>query len=354
MQTRFNQHQCADCCLKHLAAAGTIAREILNGYNTAEYAFYLLGNLNEAEEQLAALDPLTANAIRQLRKAFLPEGLKTDITRKRLDYLLEIASSVDAKSRKGLYRSGAACRCSSSATDVIIPLRSGGSPFGDRELRLALRSIEKNLKGFRKVCIGSSKLPAWVTGVEFVETGDVFPRKQMNIHYAIRSILKTPGIAEDVIFWADDNVLLKECHVRDLPLLVRRDDLMTFSNAPCERIWHRSLKQTGLALVEKGKTSANFEAHTPIKFNREKYLMLEREFDFYSGVGLCYISLYCNYYNLKPTGLMTQYKATFENEKVDAAALNGKMFAGYCDAGAKAGALELLENLFPEPSRFEI
>ena len=353
MATRYNQHSCADCGLKHLASAGTIAREILNGYDTPEYAFYLLGNLNEAEEQLVQFDPLSANAIRQLRKALLPSGLKTDITRQRLDYLFEIARWVDIKIQKGFYRQRP-CRCNPSDIDIIIPLRAGGSVSGDRELRLALRSIDKNLRGFRKIYIASRQLPPWVTGVEFVKTEDIFPRKQMNIHYAIRSMLKTPGIAGEVIFWADDNVLLRECHVRDLPLAGRRDDLLGFSNAPEARVWHRSLKNTGLLLAQANRATTNFEAHTPIVFNREKYLALEQNFDFYNDVGLCYISLYCNFYNLQPTGHMSQYKATFESEKVSEDALTGKLFAGYCDTGAKAGALPMLEKRFPEPSRFEI
>lgn len=352
MQTPYNQHFCADCSLKHLASAAVLAGEILNGYNTPEYAFYLLGNLNEAEEQLSGIDPVIANALRQLRKALLPEGLTVDITPERLNYMREIARWIDARIQNGFYR-GKHCRCSAAETDIIIPLRTNGSPFGDRELRLALRSIAKYLRGFRNVFVAAKKLPPWLTGVEFIPVGDVFPRKQMNIHHALRTMLKTPGIAGEVIFWADDNVLLSPCHVKDLPLTGRRDDLLTYSDAPDAKIWHRSLKETGLQLAAQGRKTVNFEAHTPVLFNRDKYLALERVFDFYSGVGLCYISLYFNYYGFTPDGPMNRYKATFESENVPPDALNGKLFAGYSDTGAKAGALALLETRFPEPSRFE-
>ena len=352
METRYNKHLCADCCLKHLASAGAIAKEILNGYDTAEYAFYLLGNLNEAEEQLAGLDPLSANAIRQLRRALLPDGLKAEITRERLDYLMEIAKWIDKRKQNGFY-SRTPCRCGQAERDIIIPLRTDGSPFGNRELRLALRSIDRYLKGYRKVFIAARELPEWVTGVTFVKTEDVFPRKQMNIHHAVRSMLKSPGIADEAVFWADDNVLLKECHVNDLPLPGRKDDLLGYSSASSARVWHRSLKETGLRLAAAGKTTINFEAHTPVTFDRRKYLALEQEFDFYCGVGLCYISLYCNFYGLQPTGPMSRYKATFEGRTFSAEALQGKMFAGYCDSGAAAGALEYMEKLFPDPSRFE-
>ena len=348
----LNEHTCADCSLKHLAAAGVILQEMLNGYNLDTYAYYLLGNLNEAEEQIISVDPAAANAIRQLRRALFPSGLTAELSAARADYLREIALGIHQKSRLGLYQREI-CACNSKGTDIVIPLKTGGSPFGDMELKLALRSIEKNLTGYNQIFIAARKLPAWIQHVEFVKTEDLHPRKQMNIHDAIKKALRTPGLSDEIIFWADDNILLTSCHVRDLPLAGRKDDLLCYSNAPDAKVWHQSLKNTGITLQAHHRKTTNFEAHTPVKFSRRKYLELEKIFDFDSGVGLCYISLYCNYFQQEPTVQMQEVKVTYEKPQIDKTALQGKLFAGYNDAGARAGALTLFESLFPQPSRYE-
>lgn len=67
----INRHNCVQCCIKHLASAAVIAREIRNGYNTPEYRFYFIGNPERSagadqrnrSETLAA-DPHTAAQIR--------------------------------------------------------------------------------------------------------------------------------------------------------------------------------------------------------------------------------------------------------------------------------------------------
>ena len=60
----INRHNCLSCAVKHLASAAAIAREMITGYDTADYRLYLVGNLNEAQEQLTGIDPEMANLVR--------------------------------------------------------------------------------------------------------------------------------------------------------------------------------------------------------------------------------------------------------------------------------------------------
>lgn len=80
---------------------------------------------------------------------------------------------------------GKRCRCSDKAIDILIPLRSDGSRNGNLELKLALRSIERNLTGFRKIWIASKECPAGFERIGHIAAPDDRPRKQMNIHRAI-------------------------------------------------------------------------------------------------------------------------------------------------------------------------
>lgn len=386
----INRHNCLSCAVKHLASAAAIAREMITGYDTADYRLYLVGNLNEAQEQLTGIDPEMANLVRQVRLWVAPDRLEIAMTPEKLQAIETLGrvaakrnpaggTAVPAKEGKGAAAlQPPPCRCSGAAAassaepwkqpgrkfqpgprpvpgsiDIIIPLRADGSAQANDELRIALRSIEKHLRNYRDIYLVSSREPAGFSGFRFVRCADQYPRKQMNIHAAICAALRTPGISNEVIFWADDNVLLADLDAADLPVAVRPDDLLNFSNAPDARVWHRSLRNTGEALRRAGYPSVNYEAHTPVRFQREKYLALESEFNFFEEVGLCYISLYLNRYGVINPLPMRQIKATFESPKVDPKALDGKLFAGFSDGGVEGGILSVLRARFPRRSRFE-
>ncbi len=359
----INRHNCVQCCIKHLASAAVIAREIRNGYNTPEYRFYFIGNLNEAQEQISGIDPKLSRLIRTLRLKSAPAGLDAEIADSTIRLLERIAQALDFRQKHGVYTgnpdetvrkyAGKRCRCTDKAIDILIPLRSDGSRNGNLELKLALRSIERNLTGFRKIWIASKERPAGFERIGHIAAPDDRPRKQMNIHRAILAALRNPEVADEIIFWADDNVLLAPLHASELPVAVRDDALTGFSNAPDARIWHRSLRQTGDALLAKGLPTVNYEAHTPVRFNRRNYLALAGEFDFDSGVGLCYISLYLNRYGAPGPVPMRTIKATAETDRFNPESLEGKLFAGFNDTGLENGAGETLLKRFPERSRYE-
>ena len=277
----INRHNCLNCAVKHLASAAAIAREMLTGYDTPEYRLYLLGNLNEAQEQLTGIDVELANLVRQVRLWIAPDRLEITITQEKLQ-AIETLGKVVAKRPASLPAPKAGepaappaippCRCSESGSraatpwknpgrkfqpgprpvpgsiDIILPLRADGSAQANDELRIALRSIEKHLRNYRDIYLISSREPEGFSGYRFVRCSDQYPRKQMNIHAAICAALRTPGISSEVIFWADDNVLLDDLDAADLPVVARVDDLLNFSNAPDARVWHRSLRNTGEAL----------------------------------------------------------------------------------------------------------
>ena len=99
-----NQHSCVDCAIKHLASAVVIAREILTGYNTPQYRLTLIGNLNEAQEQLSGIDPKLANHIRSLRLKLAPEGLELAFDQSMIRRIELCALAADWRQRHGLYR----------------------------------------------------------------------------------------------------------------------------------------------------------------------------------------------------------------------------------------------------------
>ncbi|MDD3887001.1 MAG: hypothetical protein PHI35_09010, partial [Victivallaceae bacterium] len=274
---------CADCAVKHLAAACVIGREILAGCPERQHLLYWLGHLVEAEEQLLGADPELARAIRALRRAAVDSGLKSRLAVEKVQRLETLAQAVAAKTELGLYRRR--CDCG-RPVDVLIPLREGGSRHGDAELALAVRSIRLFLSGVRRIVVAGAAPPENLPhGAEFFCVPDVYNRKQMNIHHALCAAMRGAGLAGPVLFWADDNVLLRKATAAGLPTAVRADGLEKYAGRS-DTVWVRSLADTGTALAARGKKTLNFEAHTPVRFDCEKYLALDRLYDFYTGVGL--------------------------------------------------------------------
>jgi hypothetical protein len=80
---RINMHDCINCTKKHLSSAIVIMNEILNGYKATDHEIYLMGNLNEASEQITGFSLEISNALRDLRvdifetkKKLFPEHLE--------------------------------------------------------------------------------------------------------------------------------------------------------------------------------------------------------------------------------------------------------------------------------------
>lgn len=237
--------------------------------------------------------------------------------------------------------------------DVLIPLRAGGSKLDNSELRMALRSIEQNLSGYRNIIIVSSKRPDGFDNYRFVKCADSYTYKQKNIHTALKTVMSLPDVTEDVLFWADDNILLQPMKVSDIPRVHRPQNMMHFPNRPTDRWWYRSLRNTAEALKAHGKPWTNYEAHTPILFNCKKYLELEKTYDFMAEAGMCYISLYLNHYGVPSSVPIEQIKKTFERPGATVESFGDAKFIGYNDGGALGGLIRALTRVFPTASKYE-
>lgn len=326
---------CAECAYKHMTAAFALAREI--GYEEKNEP-YIVGELQLAGWHLSIRHPNLAMQIREIRIHW--EMGRYALAATRWEPLIgEI---------RDIMRANATAE-ETGEFDVFIPLKAGGTAALDQELRYALRSIEMNLKNYRKIWIAGTKAPSWLTGVEFIRINEPRRIKQMNIHDAIKTVFMQPGCAENLIFWADDNVAIQPVDAANFPIVSTGENLL--KNDSSEAWWPRTLRLTGETLIARGMPTVNYEAHTPVAFNRTRYMQLDREFDYYSKAdGLCYISMYLNRYRVTPTHTQQEIKATFRGNQESTA---GKTFIGYTDAAVKTGILEMFAELFPAPSKYE-
>jgi len=371
---------------RHLAGARTLLADLSFGKGSQRQHTELAGHLSHAAAALAAIHPEMGGFIRQFyHKLFCDKLFEAEISEESIIRIDRFVHQIRVRYEHGVYSGtpdeyaktmlielagprqsfqlsdGAPpCLCRQQSApaaeliDILIPLNAGGSKADNLELKIALRSIEKNLSGFRRIFVVSSRPPEGFRNLGFVECQDKYKRKQMNIHSALLTAFAADELAENVIFWADDNVLLEPLAANKLPVVHRRENLLTFSNAPDAKVWHKSVRDTGEILKEHGYETVNFESHTPVMFQKSKYLALDRQFDFYVKAGLCYISLYLNVYPPAESVLMQQVKATFENHNIDCTKIDGKLFVGFNDTGFRSGVGEELLRRFPDPSQYEV
>ena len=95
--------------------------------------------------------------------------------------------------------------------DIIIPLGSGSQSNND-ELKILLRSLEKNGRNFRNIIVVTDSPPAWLTNAKVVPVSDELKHnKDGNI---IRKVLSALTVCYDItpefVWTADDCAILKE------------------------------------------------------------------------------------------------------------------------------------------------
>ena len=351
--------KCAECVLKHLAAALSYAKEVQSGHgrnSELDHRPDLLGELVNAEHHLKLLDPGLYQAANSLRKRLQINGVNPGLGEN--EYIRRLWKITENKYTPGSYASEKNSGCipcgkkKSSTVDIVIPLAEKGA-HDNLELRYALRSIEKYAHGIRDVIVVGRNVPDWVRNVKIIDSVADSNRKNITL-FRKRLAAATKSNADYNLYWCDDYVLLKAMNMMNIPVLRNSKNLLDYSGT---RVWHQCLKATGEALRKHSKTTMNCESHTPSLNDRGKFIQLaeifkdERE----TEPGLTVCGLYHNYFGSRMLE-MNKFKATFE-KTVELSEVKektkGRIFLGYNDKGFESGVKDFLAEKFPNKSKYE-
>jgi hypothetical protein len=110
---------------------------------------------------------------------------------------------------------------------LIIPLKAQESYQGHNdELKILLRSVEKNVGRCSCVCIVADRLPEWLNakadGLRWVRQGDPYTQcKDANLFLKMRVAIQVLGLSgqDRWCFSADDGAFLQPCDLPTLPLI---------------------------------------------------------------------------------------------------------------------------------------
>ena len=165
--------------------------------------------------------------------------------------------------------------------DLIIPLGNGSKSDND-ELKILLRSVEKNGVGVRDVVVVTDVPPKWLTGVRIVDQGDPLSKnKDGNLLGKMLAAITGDGITDEFAWSSDDCVLLKPFDYSTVPPTYNsrgKDDFPADGT-----IWQRRVRRTFELLEARGLTLAhNYESHMPHRYPTRKVIRALRNVFFSS------------------------------------------------------------------------
>lgn len=234
--------------------------------------------------------------------------------------------------------------------DIIIPLGPGTCSHND-ELRLFLRSLQKNGLGAGTVWLVTACPPEWLApgnGLRVLHMADRFAHnKDANLFEKVRLGMDVSE-CEDVVWTCDDCAILQPLYLPELPVIYNTRTLADFDD---DRKWTVRMRTT---LRELGLEGGNFDTHCPQRWNRLAALAAIEATPYEKPAGRCInTSVMGRMLGGIPAGAVEQdaVKETVE-EHGDDAKLD-RWFVAYNDWGFLNGLRERLFVLFPEKSRWE-
>lgn len=182
-----------------------------------------------------------------------------------------------------------------AAIDVIIPFSSTGSKHDDRELRYALRSIEKHLSGYRDIIIVTDKLPDWLQGVRHIHAVDD-PRhalRERNIMRKVMAACADESVSDTFLFTNDDIFLTKDIEVSQFPNHHKGTLADGLSWCSSSNPYRHTISNTIKALrAYGGGEFMHYDTHAPMLMDKHLFPEVSTRFRWDRGYGYCMKTLY--------------------------------------------------------------
>jgi hypothetical protein len=237
-------------------------------------------------------------------------------------------------------------------TSIVIPYKY--SHASEVQLRYALRSIEKHLKGYGEVFL-LGKAPTWCQNLVEVPTPDIdrnfdkIYQKERAIYEKVRLACYLPEISNTFYFTNDDHYLLTDFDAGKFPLYWSGD---WEEQAERPDIYRETAKNTLAELRNRNLSDILYDCHTPILYNKKKFLKLEG-LDWNKKYGYGIKTMYAALNGLQgelihDLKLRVDISITFIK-----CCLLGKKVFSTDDKAMGPGVISVLKELYPNKSKYE-
>lgn len=226
---------------------------------------------------------------------------------------------------------------------IVYPFGTA-SRFNNNELRFSLRSIEKYLKNYSSVFVIGETLPDWITNVTHIKSGDKTSISDTNIMHKITLACQTPEISDNFLMVHDDHYLLQDYDAETFPYFYS-SSIDGFLKHRVSDSYARRVKNTLNYLQAKGLPTLFFDVHTPIIFNKLKFLQYVTNGPDWTPPNTYTIkSIYANSLGIEGVHQV--------DNKTDKAPVNGKIFS--TAARVTPAVQRFLLERFPKKSAYEV
>lgn len=245
----------------------------------------------------------------------------------------------------------------------LIYILGTGSKWDDNELKYSLRSVEKYLSGFEKVILVGER-PDWIVNVEHYYAPDFRHVKAGNVLMKIKAACSVPN-NDHFILMNDDFYFTAPTKASEIPLYFDKKLSDLEDKYKIGDVYGGTITRTKKYLMDYGYSTLNFEVHYP--FPVQSMLMAHLlNIDDFSG-GYQARSLYGNmvtggskpfdFYNTKPMfkiDLKKDLKLTHQNKAESLHLINNTDMFSISDQWLEKEGKEMLQELFPVKSKYEI
>ena len=238
--------------------------------------------------------------------------------------------------------------------DIIIPL-GPGSKFNNDELRISLRSVEKNLD-VDKVYVATTMDIPWLKNVIKVPVDDPWDNnKDKNLIYKVVKTLEMYPEIDKFYFWSDDFVILQ--HIGSNHINIYNDRSLDYFKAnPPTTKWQKRLANTLNILKVYGyDASVNWDSHTPLLLSSKDIVSRATLFEydsFAANYTVCTLLAFINGLTKKDGIHQDLVKVSYESEFKGEIDTRFK-YLGHNDLAFSTGLREKLFELFPDCSKYE-
>lgn len=229
-----------------------------------------------------------------------------------------------------------------STVSVVIPLGSG-SRNQNIELKYALRSIEKNLKGVENIIIVGEKPSFLSEEIIHIPLKDV-GRKQLSIKRKIEAAIKDPRCTDTFLFSNDDIFFLQN---------IRADKFPWYYSGDLKDVSEKGAKPLLKRLKALSLPTKQFDIHFPCLYEKQGFKEAMAAFDW---INEDYVikSLYANYHKIKgreAKDLKISSKLTYQRIKQE---IEGRVCYSVGDHCDWYEMKKVLQELYPEPGKYEL
>jgi len=221
---------------------------------------------------------------------------------------------------------------------IIIPYKR--DIFDGLELKYCLRAIQKYLTGYTGVVLIGIP-PDWYKG-DYVLAPDFDGRKQYSIYQKLLTACEY--CTENFPMFNDDHFLLKPLHA---------DEIKYWYNHTLKEELNLDLtaryRQTVFGTYKIFPNGLNFDIHTPIIYNKEKFTELFKD----RKDELCIKSFYCNSVHAEPVKEKDIKINNIMPYEMIKERIAGSTFFSTGTTAIKPPMIKLLNELYPEKSKWE-